>query len=469
METFKLNIIEASDSYKYSHAKQYPPDTQFVYSNFMARTPVPWGDEDEIMVSGIRQIIKNWLSGPVVTQESIDKMDAICKKHFGNDKIFNRKGWEYILNNYKGYLPLRIKTVPEGTVMGSRNVIMTVENTDPNCWWLTNFVESLLVQAWYPITVGSLSRQIKKLISRYLEETGTPEDVVVKLHDFGVRGASSMESAAIGGAAHLVNFIGTDNIPALRLLDYMYGEECAGVSIPAAEHSTITSWGKDNEVEAFRNMLEQFPDGLVAVVSDSYDLFNACENLWGDELKSQVLSRENGFLVVRPDSGNPSEVVLKTLEILGDKFGYSVNEKGFKVLDPHVRVIQGDGINYNSIEAILSTIKSAGWSADNIAFGMGGALLQQSNRDTLGFAFKASSIVRDGERFDFKKEPKTDMAKASLQGRLKLIRVEGSHGTAITTVPEEAEGDDLMQIVLENGVMFNGSDNLDDVRKRASI
>ena len=408
------------------------------------------------------------LAGRVVTQEGIDKTAAICAAHFGNDKIFNREGWEYILKTHQGYLPLRIRAIPEGTVVPTRNVLMTVENTDPKVPFITNFVETLGVHMWYPITVATLSREIKRLILGYLNDTGTPEEIGVKLHDFGVRGASSIESAAIGGTAHLINFLGTDNVPALSLLWDMYDGMCAGISIPAAEHSTITSWGKPNEVDAYRNMLEQFPSGYVAIVSDSYDLDNACENLWGGVLRDMVLQRE-GVTVVRPDSGNPPEIVLKTVEMLGDKLGYVVNDKGFRVLDPHVRVIQGDGIEHSTIDAILANLKEHKWSADNVAFGMGGALLQQPHRDNLGFAFKASSIIRDGKQVDFRKEPKTDMGKQSMAGRMKLVRVEGAHGAVFGTVPESDERPDLLQTVYENGVLQGQDTSFEDIRERAAI
>jgi nicotinamide phosphoribosyltransferase len=460
-----LSILEKTDSYKVTHRNQYPPGTTNVYSNFESRS-TPWASNVTVPLYRFQL---DELEGAVVTQDAIDKMAALSAAHFGNPALFNRAGWEHILKDHGGRLPLRIKAVPEGMPVPTRNVMMTVENTCPKCFWVTNYLETLLVQMWYPTTVATLSRECKRMISGFLRETGgDPAGLVFKLHDFGVRGASSMESAAIGGSAHLMNFWGTDNIPALRLLlDTYPSDPCAGFSIPAAEHSTITSWGRENEVEAYRNMLEQFPTGLVAVVSDSYDLFNACRNLWGKTLKSRVLERD-GTLVIRPDSGDPATTVLQTAEILGEAFGTEVNERGFKVLNPHVRIIQGDGVNYDAITKILATLRSQGWSADNLAFGMGGALLQQSHRDTLGFAFKASSIIRNGERFDFNKEPATDSGKASKKGRFKLVWAEGSHRKVPTTVADTDPRPDILQTVFEDGVVMRNQ-TWADVRQLAEL
>ena len=230
-------------------------------------------------------------------------------------------------------MPIRIKAVPEGKVIPVHNVMMTVENTDPNCFWLTNFLETLLLQLWYPCTVATISREVRKVILQYLSATGDPSTIDFKLHDFGFRGVSSVDSAGIGGASHLINFMGTDTVAALTFIQEYYGnqDDMFGFSIPAAEHSTITSWGQSQEVAAYQNMLEQYPEGLVALVSDSYDIYNACEKLWGEVLKNQILGRK-GTLVVRPDSGEPKDVVLKVAEILGEKIGFTVNEKGYKVL-----------------------------------------------------------------------------------------------------------------------------------------
>lgn len=440
------NICWLSDSYKVSHYKQYPPRTRRVYSYFESRSG---SVHPQTTFFGLQYWLKQYLAGPVVTAEKIDKAEVLFNKHFGS-KVFNRAGWEHILNKHGGYLPVEIKAAPEGTVVNSSNVLMTVENTDDESYWLTNYLETMLVQVWYPSTVATQSREMKKVITHYLTATGDPSLVDFKLHDFGFRGVTCPEQAAIGGAAHLINFRGTDTIPGVVMANAFYHEDMAGFSIPAAEHSTITSWGRDHEVEACRNMLEQYPTGLVATVSDSYDIFNCCANIWGGVLKDQVLARD-GVLVVRPDSGDPPTVVCQVLDILGEKFGFTTNAKGFKVLHPKVRVIQGDGIDFKMLDLILDAMMKKGWSADNIAFGSGGGLLQKLNRDTQRFAFKCSDAVIGEEHRDVYKQPVTDNGKKSKAGRLKLVWAEGAHGKVLTTVPQSDSREDQLQVVFRNG------------------
>ncbi len=437
------NLLLLTDSYKISHYKQYPAGTSTIYSYFESRG----GKFKDVTFFGLQFLIKEYMTGVVVTQEKIDQAELIYREHFGTPELFYKEGWMYILKEHGGKLPVRIKAAPEGAVIPYSNVMMTIENTDPKCFWLTNFLETLLVQTWYGCTVATQSREMKKLILNYLETTGDPAGINFKLHDFGFRGVSSVESASIGGAAHLINFMGTDTIAALTFIqDYYNTNAMFGFSIPAAEHSTITSWKRENETQAYANMLTQYSKGLVAVVSDSYDIYNACENIWGGTLKEMILKRE-GTLVVRPDSGVPKEVVLKVIQILGDKLGYTTNAKGYKVLVPQIRVIQGDGVDYESIGGILENLKANGWSADNIGFGMGGALLQKLDRDTQKFAFKCSEAIVNGERRDVYKDPITDHGKKSKKGRLKLVK----EGTSYKTVSESEAGKDELQTVFENG------------------
>ena len=454
------NIMLLTDSYKLSHYKQYPAGTSQIYSYFESRG----GEFEDVTFFGLQYLLKEYLEGKVVSQAKIDRAAKIYAAHFGNEKLFNKEGWDYILHTHNGHLPIRIKAVPEGMVIPTHNVMLTIENTDPNCFWLTNFLETLLLQLWYPCTVATISREVKVLIIKYLIENGDPTTIDFKLHDFGFRGVSSVESAGIGGAAHLVNFMGTDTVAALTFIQEYYNTEgMFGFSIPASEHSTITSWGKENEVDAYRNMLTQYPEGLVAVVSDSYDIYNACENLWGKVLKDEILSRE-GTLVVRPDSGEPKDVVLKCTEILGAKIGYTVNEKGYKVLNPKIRIIQGDGVNYESIGEILEHLKIHGWSADNVGFGMGGALLQKVHRDTQKFAFKCSCATINGEDQDVYKDPITDHDKKSKRGRLKLVKEDGKY----LTKPLNEDGEDVLRTVFENGVILEEI-NFERVKRNGNV
>ena len=419
------NIILNTDSYKVSMFKQYPAGTTGVYSYIESRG----GRYDQTVFFGLQAFIKEYLLEPI-TQADIDIADEILTAH---GEPFNREGWEYILRTHGGYLPVVIKAVPEGTVVPVKNVLATIENTDPKAFWLTTWLETALLRAiWYPTTVATQSYTIKKVILDYLEKTGDPTLIDFKLHDFGARGVSSMESAGIGGAAHLVNFMGTDTISGLLFAREYYGAGVCGFSIPAAEHSTITSWGRDNEVKAYANMVDQFarPGSILAVVSDSYDIFNAASNLWGEALREKVIA-SGATVVIRPDSGDPVEINRRLIEILGEKFGYTTNAKGFKVLN-NVRLIQGDGINELTVRSILGAFMAGGWSADNIAFGMGGALLQQLDRDTQKFAMKCSAALVNGEWIDVQKDPVTDSGKKSKAGRVQLWKSGGEWASGVT-------------------------------------
>jgi nicotinamide phosphoribosyltransferase len=467
---YNNNILTLTDSYKTSHWKQYPKGTTKVYSYLESRG----GKFDNTMFYGLQYFIKQYLSGQVVTEEKIQRAKKFWDAHLGPNH-FNEAGWRHILENHNGHLPVRIKAVPEGTVVKTGNVLVTVENTDPEVPWLTNFLESILLQIWYPTTVGTLSREVKKNLIDYLKKTTSynPEEirglVAFMLHDFGFRGVSSVESSGLGGSSHIINFMGTDTVSAILFAQEFYNtEKPLAFSIPASEHSTITSWGEPFEVKAMENMLDSYPKGLVACVSDSFDIIRACRDYWGTDLRDKILSRD-GRLVIRPDSGDPVQTLKQIFHILWDKFGGTTNDKGFKVLDPHVRVIQGDGVNFESISEICDMMIEEGFSIENIAFGMGGALLQKVDRDTQKFAFKCSSITINGEEDEVRKNPieinekgeRAQSFKKSKAGRLKLVNgqtVEHSH---------DEDSDELVEVFLNGKVMKEWT--FEEVRERAQI
>lgn len=460
------NIILNADSYKASHFLQYPPNTTQVSSYIEARG----GQYKNAVFFGLQMFIKEYLTQPI-TNDDVDEAQIIFDAH---GVPFNEAGWRYIVEEYDGYLPIEIEAIPEGSVIPVKNAMVQVINTDPKCAWLTSYVETALLRAvWYPTTVATVSWNCRQVIQRYMEATADSTDGIdFKLHDFGARGATSEEAAAVGGAAHLVNFQGTDTISAIVAARRYYGAEMAGFSIPAAEHSTITSWGKENEADAYANMLEQFsgPGKLVAVVSDSYDLWNAIDNIWGDELKAKVEST-GGTLVVRPDSGDPVNIVTETIERLMRNFGSEVNSKGYRVLPDCIRVIQGDGISQQTIEAILEAMKQRKQSADNVAFGMGGELLQKINRDTMKFAMKASAAKVDGIWRDVFKDPITDRGKRSKKGRLAVVRT--ANGDVATIRAQDGVSQqngrqaNMMVPVFRNGQMLKEYD-FDEVRAQAA-
>jgi len=457
-----MNFLLRTDSYKFTHWKQYPPHTTGIYSYLESRG----GMFPNTVFFGLQYYLHTYIQGPRFTKADIEAADSFCRQHFGRD-LFNRDGWLRLYEKHQGRLPVRIKAVPEGMVVPTLNVLATIENIDPEFPWLPNYLETLLLKVWYPITVATLSREIKKIIKGFLERTGDPSLLPFKLHDFGYRGVSSEETAAVGGAAHLLNFHGTDTVAGIVLLQEHYQAQMPGFSVPASEHSTITAWGKEHEVDAYRNMLTAYPDGIVACVSDSYNIYNACEKLWGEILKPDIVKR-NGTLVVRPDSGDPVTVLAKVFDILGAKFGYETNQKGYRVLPPYIRVIQGDGVNMFTIQNMLYQLsKFHGWSADNIAFGMGGALLQQLNRDTQKFAFKCSAARIDEEWRPVFKDPVTDPGKNSKHGRLALFQDDVGFRT-LEEVSERGEPTDQLVTVFENGEITKEYD-LNSIRARAEV
>lgn len=456
------NIILDTDSYKHSHYLQYPPGTEVVNSYIESRG----GRHPKTLFFGLQAWMLKTLHTPV-TLEDADNAAWMCNQH---GISFNRQGWEHIINEHGGLLPLVIEAVPEGTLVDTSNVLAQVRNTDPACYWLTSFIETSLLRAiWYPTTVATNSYYAKQVMLDYLGRTSDnePEPIAqFMLHDFGARGVSSEESAALGGLAHLVNFRGTDTMSALLAAKQYYREPMAAFSVPAAEHSTMTSWTKAGEQDAYSNMLTKFKgSNIISIVADSYNLFDAIEKHFGGALKDQVLENAaaGSRLVVRPDSGDPVETPIKAIKLLMEKFGSEKNGKGYKVLPDHVRVLQGDGITPEVIKTALSRMEEEGLSAENIVFGMGSGLLQQVNRDSQEFAMKCSAIEVAGTWRDVFKEPKTDMAKLSKRGVLALTR----SGNGFQTVRKsDLVGTNLLRPVYENGQILI-SENFQAIRNRA--
>lgn len=391
-----MNFILDSDSYKYSHFAQYPKNDG-MFSYIEAR------GEDDVKFFGLQYILKKMLT-KMYTKEDIQEAKEII---LAQGLPFNEAGFEEL---YKlGYFPLKIKALKEGKVYPSKIPLVSIQSTDPRFGWLVGFIETFMLRVWYPTTVASNSYKCREIIKRYTNNTA------YKLHDFGSRGVSSQESAMIGGLAHLLNFRGTDTTISLYGAKKYYNSQITHSSIPAMEHSTVTSW--ENEKDAYENMLNIFANNgaMLACVSDSYDYCNAVDNIWGRELREQVIN-SGATIVIRPDSGNPLELIPYTLNSLAKNFGYT-DQKDGKLLNS-VRIIWGDGINFEMIDKILSLITKNGWSADNVNFGMGATLLQKNNRDTYGFAYKASAIKINGSWRGICKNPKTDLRKKSKSGRI---------------------------------------------------
>ena len=407
------------------------------------------------------------MEGQVVTQEKIDEADSLISAHIG-EGIFNREGWQYILDEHDGYLPIEIKAVAEGTPVGVGNALMTVVNTDDKSYWLPNYLEPLLLQVWYPSTVATLSAEVRKLANFYLEVTGSPKDNLdFMLHDFGYRGATSTESAMLSGSAHLLSFSGTDTIAALSIPGNYYNDsDLYGFSVQATEHSVMTSLGPDGEMSQILNVIDNAKDGVLSLVIDSYNYRNFLTEAGksGSELNEAILNfldGENNKVVFRPDSGEPVSTTLDCLNLLSEGFGCHLTDNGFKVFDLNIGLLWGDGLNYQKIRDILFAMKSAGWAASNIIFGMGGGLHTAVNRDTQRNAFKCSAQLRDGVWHDIFKNP-LDSSKKSKTGRFKLIRQNNS----FKTVSIDDEGEDYLHAVFENGKLLI-DEKFSDVKQRA--
>ncbi|MCK5612196.1 nicotinate phosphoribosyltransferase [Candidatus Pacearchaeota archaeon] len=452
----KKSIVLRTDSYKFGHFKQYPANTTKVFSYIESRG----GKYEKSVFFGLQYLIKEYLTKPV-TMEEVEYARERTKAH---GVPFNYDGWKYIVEELGGKLPLKIRAVREGTIMPVKNVMVTMENTDDKCYWLTSYVETLLLKVWYPITVATTSKKCKNIIQAFLAETAdSSEGLPFKLHDFGYRGVSSEESAAIGGAAHLVNFMGTDTFNGIEFLTEHYGADMAGFSIQATEHSTVTSHGREGEFGFYEKFLDLTKgDDVAACVSDSYNIYEAIK-MWG-QLKDKII--ENGTtLVVRPDSGDPISMSLECCQHLDREFGSIVNKKGFKLLN-NVRVIYGDGIGSPEvIRKILLNLTKAGYSADNLAFGMGGGLLQKCDRDTMQFAMKCSAIIADGKFIPVYKEPITDPGKNSKKGFLDLIVENGEYKTIEKETSEPLDNSELITYY-ENGELLVNQ-TLEEIRNLA--
>jgi nicotinamide phosphoribosyltransferase len=429
------------------------------------------GEFSEVGLFGVKALVDR-LNVPF-TKADIDECATDFAEIFGTESIFDRSAFNYILSIYRGKFPVEIKALPEGQFVPVKNAILTIESVDANVPWVANYLETIISHLWYPSTVMTRSREMKKIIYGYLEKTGDIGGIDYKLHDFGFRGATGIEAAAIGGAAHLMNFRGSDTAVAIKHLKQYYGVKTGGQvcnSIPASEHSTITSWGgPEHEMEAVENIVDRFSNlpGIFAYacVADSYDVFNFCRQISSGRLKEKIQSGRNTF-VVRPDSGDPVAVSMECLKLLGDAVGYETNFKGYKVLHPKYRMIYGDGMNRVSINDLYGAMEEAGWSADNMAVGMGAGLLQKLDRDTQKFAIKCSSIRVGDEDRDVFKNPITDPGKASKKGRLKLVVTgEGK----IETVREGTAGENLLQTVYHPVVDVRYEPSFQDIKKRAEL
>ena len=457
MFNFKRNLCLNTDSYKVTHWLQFPEGA--THSSYYVESR--GGDYDELMVAGIKFIQTVLEQG--ITVEDVERANKVYKAHFGAD-YFNYDGWMKIATEFNGIIPLKIKTVDEGTIVPVKHVLAVVENTVEGFHWLPGWFEMFLLRAvWYQTTVATVSYHCKKAIVEYYDKTSdlTGADralsIKTRLHDFGGRGVSSEESAGLGGSAHLYNFIGTDTVEALVFTQELFNDEnlMPGFSIPAREHSTTTCYGHQDEMKAYENSITQFGKGIYACVMDSYSYKNAIRAISRDDVKDFIIS-QGGTFVARPDSGNMVDNIMFALKEFGDTFGYTVNSKGYKVLHPSVRIIQGDEINsHEDIRRVLNWMEANKWSAENVAFGMGGGLLQKPNRDTLKFAMKMSAIKINGKWIEVYKAPEGAEWKKSKKGLLTLIWTKDGYQTVNKLTDVYDHGQEVLKLKFSNGEVYN--------------
>ncbi|KAI9335174.1 nicotinate phosphoribosyltransferase family-domain-containing protein [Zopfochytrium polystomum] len=451
MSSAEVPLLFLTDSYKACHFLLYPEARKMVASGEF-RTSFGGDEKDNrIVFCGMRYIIEHYIAKPW-TKEDVDMAEQFFSHHkakaYETDSpsfLFPKELFLKFVKENNGYFPVKIEAMPEGSVVYPHIPVYQITATNEYSRLVT-YLESVLTMVWYPSTVATLSRRCKDVIFKYYKETVEESAFFTlgsRLHDFGFRGCTSVEQSIIGGCAHLLNFEGSDTMSAAFYAQFKLNKGApVASSIPATEHSVMTSFR--TERDAMERLIEKYGTGICACVMDSYDYAAALENLLpfaNHELDKQKDGDKRGFLVIRPDSGNPVEVVLQALESAAQVVSPDENKKGFKVLKG-MSVIQGDGISHTTISEILSAMKEKKFAASNVAFGMGGGLLQKVNRDTMSFATKLSHITyADRTERDVMKMPKTDTGKFSLPGELAVVDrdviVDGKPTKAPFTVPKE--------------------------------
>lgn len=450
------NLILNTDSYKLSHAPLYPSGIQGMSSYIEARAPNEW-----ITFFGLQMFLKKYLT-QAISLDDIQEAEEFAKTH---GEPFNRTPWDYILSHYNGYLPIQISAVPEGTRVPSQNILLRVDCEDPKVFWLAMYIETALQRSiWYPSTIASNDYKNWRILRRYWAETVDREWDGFQLHDFGARGVSSEESAQIGGAAHLVYFNGSDTISGTRAANKYYNSSMSAFSIPATEHSIQCAWGPIYQKEYLDHVLNTYakPGAIVSIVIDGYDVYRETQELC---YAKQKIIDSGARIVFRPDSGNPLQVIPRILRLQEEAFGAKTNSKGFKVIN-NVGIIQGDGIDLETMEDILKTTTGLGYSSENLVFGSGGALLQKVNRDTYGFAQKASAVKRYNH---WEGIQKVTPGKKSKAGRLVLLqnRMTDEYMTvASTNKASDTEWKQILRPVFDTGKLLI-DESLDEIRERA--
>lgn len=464
-----------SDSYKYSHSTQYPSNMVSMYDYMESRG----GQYPATKFFGLQYYLKRYFSTPI-TMDEVYEASAYAESH---GVPFDLQSWVHIVVEHNGWLPVKIKAVPEGSLIPTGNVLMTVESTDPKVPWVAGWLETILMKVWYPTTIATKSHYVMQMLLKY----GSPDWAKFAYHNFGDRGSSSVESAAIGGMAHLsAGFYGTDNFNSLRYASEYYGADIAGYSVFATEHSTTTSYGRDGEEQFVYDQLVANPDApIISFVADSYDVFNFVDFCTKPDsrIRKLVESRPHQKLILRPDSGDPIEVLRSITRIMfhQNKVKHIINEKNQCVFTDF-GILWGDGITSKQIDDILNDVTYRGYAAENFIFGSGGDLMQNLTRDTCKFAIKCSSITtetkiryanKEGHRvitnnIDVYKDPITDPGKKSKKGKVTTYYNPSTNTYFVDKVNRDFDNSSrevLKPVYLNGELLFD--DKLDWIRERS--
>jgi len=484
-----MNPLLLTDGYKTGHHQQYPKGTTLVYSNFTPRSnKYAPTNCDEVVSFGQQMIMKQ-------IHEAFDKeffskpKDEVCGEMKKELSLY--LGTEYDVTHFEklhdlGYLPINVKGIEEGTLVPMKVPVLTIYNTLPEFYWVTNYLETIISNLlWKPMTSATIAHTYRNVLRKWQELTDVEKSWFIDWqgHDFSMRGMDSVEATIASGLGHLTSFNGTDSLPAIYGARKFYGEkEFVGGSVNATEHSVMCAGSKDDEVGTFRRLLETYPTGILSVVSDTWDLWKVCtEHVV--TLKEEILARD-GKLVIRPDSGDPVDILCGTrdsidrdwagtpeqkgvIELLWDVFGGTTNEQGYKVLDSHIGAIYGDSITIERADEICKRLAAKGFASTNVVLGIGSFTYQYNTRDTFGFAMKATYVEIDGEGREIFKDPITDDGtKKSATGLLKVFKtiLEGDI-VLHDQVSWEEESEGILQTIYENGEFYNET-TLTEIKNR---
>lgn len=494
-----MNPLLLTDGYKTGHHQQYPKGTTLVYSNFTPRSNKYGPKGATTVVSFGQQMVMKQIHDAFHNEFFSKPKDEVCGEMKRELSLY--LGTDYDVSHFEalhdlGYLPIHVKIIEEGTLVPIKVPILTIYNTHPDFYWVTNYLETIISNLlWKPTTSATIAHNYRKILTKWQEKTDKEKGWFIDWqgHDFSMRGLDSVDATVSSGLGHLTSFMGTDSLPAIGGARKYYGEtEFVGGSVNATEHSVMCAGTKDDEIGTFRRLLEIYPKGILSVVSDTWDLWRVCTE-YVTELKEEILARD-GKLVIRPDSGDPVDILCGSrvfddrahydslikwgwtskagnaekgvIELLWDVFGGTINEQGYKVLDPHIGAIYGDSITLDRADEICRRLEAKGFASTNVVLGIGSFTYQYNTRDTFGFAMKATYVEVDGEGREIFKDPITDDGmKKSATGLLKVVEANDGTPVLVDKVDWANEGGGMLTTLYKDGEFINLT-TLTDIRKK---